>query len=128
MVKGHDPAAEKREEKRTAQSSLSTLLAGDGPYERDLQARHMVNQRPILSALRRGLAKLMVRDVASLTRQVGDALMMRPGDQSLVAGPEEVIACRCSVLYQTETRQADSDSRVTQSAQQQARLGARPVI
>lgn len=32
-------------------------------------------------------------------RVVGDSRMMRPGDSSLGAGPEEIINCRCSVLY-----------------------------
>jgi Phage Mu protein F like protein len=32
---------------------------------------------------------------------VGDAQMMRPGDQSLGAGAEEVVNCRCAVLYET---------------------------
>jgi len=32
---------------------------------------------------------------------VGGAAMMRPGDSSMGAGPEEVINCRCAVLFNT---------------------------
>lgn len=33
--------------------------------------------------------------------EVGDSQMMRPGDDSLGAGPEEIINCRCSLLFLT---------------------------
>ena len=36
--------------------------------------------------------------------EVGGVQMMRPGDQSLGAGPEEVINCRCALLYATESQ------------------------
>jgi uncharacterized protein with gpF-like domain len=36
--------------------------------------------------------------------KVGNSLMMRPGDGSLGAGPEELCNCRCSILYLTEDR------------------------
>ena len=38
--------------------------------------------------------------------------MMRPGDQSLGAGPEEVINCRCALLYATESQGKESPCRV----------------
>jgi len=37
---------------------------------------------------------------------VGGAQLMRPGDSSLGAGPEEIVNCRCSVLYQTKPKPA----------------------
>jgi SPP1 gp7 family putative phage head morphogenesis protein len=37
---------------------------------------------------------------------VGGAQLMRPGDGSLGAGPEEIVNCRCSVLYQTKPKPA----------------------
>lgn len=33
--------------------------------------------------------------------QVGDTMMMRPGDDSLGAGAEEIVNCRCAILYHT---------------------------
>jgi SPP1 gp7 family putative phage head morphogenesis protein len=36
---------------------------------------------------------------------VGDSQMMRPGDGSMGAGPEEIVNCRCSILFHTEPRQ-----------------------
>jgi len=38
--------------------------------------------------------------------EVGSTLMMRPGDSSLGAGPEEIINCRCAVLFNTAPRPA----------------------
>jgi SPP1 gp7 family putative phage head morphogenesis protein len=37
---------------------------------------------------------------------VGGAQLMRPGDSSLGAGPEEIVNCRCSVLYETKPKSA----------------------
>src|SRR5262249_55235650 len=68
VAKGEDPAAEKQEVRRRASAQLGALLAEDGPYERSLRRRHLVNVKPIMSALRRGLPKLMIKDVAAITR------------------------------------------------------------
>lgn len=39
--------------------------------------------------------------------EVGDGRMMRPGDGSLGAGPEEIVNCRCSVLFNLKGAPAD---------------------
>jgi hypothetical protein len=36
---------------------------------------------------------------------VGSSEMMRPGDGSRGAGAEEIVNCRCSVLFHTAERQ-----------------------
>ena len=41
---------------------------------------------------------------------VGGVQMMRPGDQSLGAGAEEVVNCRCAILYKTEERLRQSSA------------------
>ena len=41
------------------------------------------------------------RSSTTTNRLTGGAKLMRPGDQSLGAGPEEVVACRCAVLFST---------------------------
>jgi integrase len=66
---GKDPAAEKQEERRRAGATLRTLLAENGEYERRLKRRHIVNTKAIMSVLRRGLPRLMSKDVATITRQ-----------------------------------------------------------
>jgi integrase len=66
---GKDPAAEKQEERRRAGATLRTLLAENGGYERHLKRRHIVNTKVIMSVLRRGLPRLMSKDVAAITRQ-----------------------------------------------------------
>jgi integrase len=65
---GQDPAGSLAETKRRASSALRHLLAADGDYARDLKDRHIVNAKVIISALNRGLAKLMSKGVADLTR------------------------------------------------------------
>jgi integrase len=64
-----DPAQELAETKRRASSTLRALIADDGEYARDLKGRHIVNTKVIISALCRGLPKLMGKDVADITRQ-----------------------------------------------------------
>jgi integrase len=59
------------------------LLDLDGPYQRSLEARGIVNTKKVMSVLRRGLAKHANIDVARLTRrdlvETLDALNDRPG-------------------------------------------------
>jgi integrase len=68
VARGKDPAAEKQEAKRAAGSTLRQLLATDGDYERHLKRRQVVNTKQALSSLRRGLARLMGREVSDLAR------------------------------------------------------------
>jgi integrase len=69
VAKGEDPAAARQEERRRASSTLRTLLAEGGEYERHLKRRQIVNTKVIMSILRRGLPRLMSKDVAVITRQ-----------------------------------------------------------
>src|SRR5215831_4258316 len=69
VARGDDPAADKQEERRRASSTLRTLLAEGGEYERHLKRRHIVNTKVIMSGLRRGLGRLMGKDVAQITRE-----------------------------------------------------------
>jgi integrase len=68
VAKGEDPAATRAEERRRSRSTLGSLLAEDGPYERHLKGRGLVNVKPALSSLRRGLKAHMAADIAVLTR------------------------------------------------------------
>src|SRR5262245_41576411 len=68
VADGKDPAAEKQEQRRRASSTLRTLLTEGGEYERHLKRRHIVNTKVIMSTLRRGLGRLMGKDVAAITR------------------------------------------------------------
>ena len=68
VARGDDPAADKQEERRRASSTLRTLLAEGGEYERHLKRRHIVNTKSIMSTFRRGLGRLMGKDVAAITR------------------------------------------------------------
>ena len=65
VASGRDPAVERREAKRREKAALATALTA---YERNLEARQVVNKQAIMSTLRRGLASLMSRDIAELTR------------------------------------------------------------
>jgi integrase len=69
VARGGDPASQRREVRRREQATLRKLLAEDGPYERDLKRRGIVNLKSTLSSLRRGLKRYMNTDVAALTRQ-----------------------------------------------------------
>jgi integrase len=68
VARGEDPAKQRAEERRRARATLSRLLAEDGPYERHLRQRGLVNVRTAMHALRRGLQQHMTADVAALTR------------------------------------------------------------
>jgi integrase len=69
VARGEDPAAKKLEAKRRANAALRELLADGGEYERHLKRRHIVNTKVIMSGLRRGLGRLMGKDVAQITRE-----------------------------------------------------------
>ncbi|HEY2528773.1 MAG TPA: integrase arm-type DNA-binding domain-containing protein [Xanthobacteraceae bacterium] len=69
VARGDDPAAEKQEERRRANATLRQLLDEDGEYEQSLKRRHLVNTKLIMSGLRRGLLRLMAKDVKDITRQ-----------------------------------------------------------
>lgn len=66
VASGKDPAAERREQKRLESSSVEKVLDA---YEASLKRRRYANLTTAMSVLRRGLAGLERRDVASLTRR-----------------------------------------------------------
>jgi integrase len=68
VAKGEDPAQQRAEERRRNRATLGKLLAADGPYELHLKTRGVVNLKPALSSLRRGLKASMAADVAALSR------------------------------------------------------------
>jgi integrase len=68
VAKGKDPAQQRAEERRRSRATLKQLLAADGPYELHLKERGLVNVKPALSILRRGLTAHMATDVAVLSR------------------------------------------------------------
>jgi integrase len=68
IAKGKDPAATRQEERRRAGATLRALLSECGEYERSLKRRHIVNTNLIMSTLRRGLGRLMSKDVKDLAR------------------------------------------------------------
>jgi integrase len=68
VARGIDPAAKRQAERARSESTLRTLLAEGGPYQRVLGRRGIVNAKVAMSSLRRGLARLMSKEVAQLTR------------------------------------------------------------
>jgi hypothetical protein len=68
VATGEDPAQQRAEERRRNRATLSKLLAENGLYERHLKERGLVNIKPALSSLRRGLKAHMAVDVATLSR------------------------------------------------------------
>ncbi|MDH2405301.1 hypothetical protein QCM77_36230 [Bradyrhizobium sp. SSUT18] len=60
VFKGVDPNDAKREARRQQaaekqRTTLTTLIVEDGPYQASLTGRQVVNWKPAMSALRRGL-------------------------------------------------------------------------
>jgi integrase len=68
VARGEDPAAKRQVERTRDQATLRTLLADDGPYQRELKRRHLVNAKQALSSLNRGLRRLLSKEVTALTR------------------------------------------------------------
>jgi len=74
VVKGVDPNEIKREAKRHQQAemqrtTLSVLTVEDGPYQTSLTERQVVNWKPAMSALRRGLKDYGDHVIGELTRR-----------------------------------------------------------
>ena len=55
VAHGGDPAADLQAERMRDKATLRVLLAEGGPYQLELERRHVVNLRPAMSSLRRGL-------------------------------------------------------------------------
>jgi integrase len=68
VAKGKDPARERAEKRRRQRAVLGKLLAPDGPYQKYLERRGLINVRTAMHALRRGLQAHMSSDVKDLTR------------------------------------------------------------
>jgi integrase len=68
VAKGKDPAQERAEKRRRNRAALGKLLSENGPYELHLKERRLVNIKPALSSLRRGLKAHMAADVDALSR------------------------------------------------------------
>jgi hypothetical protein len=74
VVIGVDPNDAKREAERQQLAekhctTLATLIIEDGPYETSLTGRQVVNWKPAMSALRRGLKDHFDLAIAELTRR-----------------------------------------------------------
>lgn len=74
VVKGTDPNDAKREAKRQQlaereRTTLANLIIEDGPYETSLTGRQVVNWKPAMSALRRGLKVHVDLAIGDLTRR-----------------------------------------------------------
>jgi integrase len=68
-ARGGNPAADLQAERTRDKATLRVLLAEGGPYQLELQRRHIVNIKPALSSLQRGLHRLMSKEVTHLTRR-----------------------------------------------------------
>ena len=74
VVKGVDPNETKREARRQQaaekqRTTLAILIVEDGPYQTSLTGRQVVNWKPAMSALRRGLKDHAESGVGDLTRR-----------------------------------------------------------
>lgn len=74
VVKGTDPNDAKREARRQQATEkqrtiLADLIVEDGPYQTSLTGRQVVNWKPAMSALRRGLKQQAEIGVGDLTRR-----------------------------------------------------------
>jgi len=74
VVKGVDPNETKREVRRQQaaekqRTTLAILIVEDGPYQTSLTGRQVVNWKPAMSALRRGLKDHAESGVGDLTRR-----------------------------------------------------------
>jgi len=74
VVKGVDPNETKREVRRRQavekqRTTLAILIVEDGPYQLSLTGRQVVNWKPAMSALRRGLKDHAESGVGDLTRR-----------------------------------------------------------
>jgi integrase len=69
VADGGDPAADKQAERMRDKATLRALLAEDGAYQFELERRGVVNIKLAMSSLRRGLHRLMSKEVTHLTRR-----------------------------------------------------------
>ena len=69
VAEGGNPAADLHAERMRDKATLRVLLAEGGPYQLELERRGVVNLKPALSSLRRGLHGLMSKEVTYLTRR-----------------------------------------------------------
>jgi hypothetical protein len=74
VIKGGDPHAAEREAKRQQRAerertTLANLIIEDGPYETSLTGRQVVNWKPAMSALRRGLKAHVDLAIGELARR-----------------------------------------------------------
>ena len=74
VIKGVDPNDAKREAKQQQlaekqRTTLATLIIEEGPYETSLTGRQVVNWKPAMSALRRGLKDYFDLAITELTRR-----------------------------------------------------------
>ena len=86
VASGKDPAAERRELKRLEASSIEKVLDA---YEASLIRRKYANLHTAMSVLRRGLAGLEKRDVATLTRRDLVTCIDKAAIRRVVETPED---------------------------------------